>query len=306
MQRSRAQISRKSLSTALRAVLFAIVFLSAVIPSWAKRVVTDEEGRTVTLPDRVTRVISLTPSVTDTIYAVGGAPHLIAITNYTFYPPQASKEKPSIGDILSPSLERIASMRPDVVIAVSTLNSPDTVRGLERMGIPVYLVQGRGLAGVYRTVESVGRVLGREKEAAALVRQLREREQRIREQSQNARRPAVFLVLSIDPCITAGRGAFITEMIVAAGARSITEDLAQDWMRVSLEAMIPRKPEFLLMMMDAPFQLKDLQSRPGWNTMEAVRRGRLLRVDDRLQVPGPVAFDGLEQFARQLRAAERR
>ncbi len=285
---------------------FALVVLASAMPSWARRVVTDEEGRTVTLPDQVQRVISLTPSITDTIYALGGAPQLIAITNYTFYPPQAAKEKPSVGDILSPSLEKIATLRPDVVIAVSTLNSPDTVKGLERMGIPIFLVRGRGLAGVYRTVQSVGLVLGRQREATAVVEQLRGREQRIRAEGQKARRPSVFLVVSIDPCITAGRGAFISEMIEAAGARSITGDLSQDWTRVSLEAMIPRNPDYLLMMMDAPFQLKDLRSRAGWSTMDAVKQGRIIHLDDRLQVPGPVAFDGLEQFAKQLRAAEGR
>ena len=186
---------------------------------------------------------------------------------------------------------------------MSTLNSPDTIKSLERIGIPVFLIEGRGLAGLYRSVESIGRVLGREKEAEALAADLHAREQRVRAQA-NGTRPSVLLVLSINPCITAGHGAFISELITAAGARSVTDDINQDWIRVGVESLLPRKPDYLLAMMDAPFGLKDLQSKPGWNQLEAVRRGRIIHVDDRLQVPGPVAFDGMEEFARQLRAAE--
>jgi ABC-type Fe3+-hydroxamate transport system substrate-binding protein len=282
----------------------ALLLVCAAIPAWASRVVQDETGRDVKVPDRVQKVVSLTPSITNTIYSLGASSQLVAVTDYTQYPPEAAKQKPSIGDILHPSLERIAALKPDVVIAVATLNSPDTIKSLERIGIPVFLIDGRGLAGLYRSVESIGRVLGREKEATALAAELHAREQRIRAQARGASSPSVLLVLSINPCITAGHGAFISELIAAAGARSVTDDINQDWIRIGVESLLPRKPDYLLAMMDAPFGLKDLQSKPGWNQLEAVRKGRIIRVDDRLQVPGPVAFDGLEEFARQLRAAE--
>jgi ABC-type Fe3+-hydroxamate transport system substrate-binding protein len=283
-------------------VLLALLVCVAT-PGWASRVLKDETGRTVTLPDKVQRVISLTPSITNTIYSLGGASQVAAVTDYTQYPAEARK-KPSVGDILHPSLERIASLRPDVVIALSTLNSPDTIRNLERIGIPVFLVSGQDLAGVYRAIDSIGRVLGREKEALALSADLHAREERVRTESTKTRHPRVLLLLSINPCITAGHAAFISQMISAAGAVSVTDHIKQDWIRVSVESLLPTKPDYLIALMDAPFDLKQLQSQPGWSQLDAVRLGRILRVDDRLQVPGPVAFDGLEEFARQLRAAE--
>jgi len=283
--------------TALACAAMLLVFS---LPAWASRVVRDDLDRNVSVPDHVHRVICLTPSVTDTVYDIGAGADIAGITDYTHFPPQAAREKPSIGDILHPSLEKIASLHPDLAIGVATLNSSETVQGIERLGIPVFLVTDRGMAGLYHSILSIGRAMGREREAGSLVGQLRARERRVR--AQAGRGPSVFLVLSLDPCITAGRGAFITELISAAGARPITNDLPQDWLRVSLEAMISRKPDYVLVLNDSPFGLSEMRQRAGWNSLDAVRLGHVIRVDDRLQFPSPVAFDALENFARQIHA----
>jgi ABC-type Fe3+-hydroxamate transport system substrate-binding protein len=285
-------------------VFWIFGLLLAASYAFAARTIQDEAGRTVTLPDRVTRVISLMPSVTDTIYSLGASAQLVGITDFSQYPPQAAREKPSVGDILKPSLERIAALHPDLAIGVSTFNSPDTVRGLERIGIPVYLVNGRGIAGLYSSVTNIGRALGRDHEAALLVQKMKAREERIRAEARTGKHPRVLLVVQLDPCITAGRGAFITELIEAAGAISVTDDLAQDWLRVSVESIMARKPDYIMLMKSAPLELKDLRAKPGWNSMDAVKAGRVIRVDERLQVPSPVAFDALEELARQIKAVQ--
>lgn len=287
-----------------RAIAFVMLCLAVLcVPGWASRTLQDESGRTVILPDQVKRVITLTPSLTDTVYALGAASQLVGITAFSEYPPQAAKEKPSVGDILNPSIERIVQLRPDVVLAVSTFNSPETVKGIERVGIPVFLLSGRGLAGVYSTIASVGKVLGRDREATELSGKLKAREAKVREEAGSVNRISVFLTVQLEPCITAGRGAFVTELIELAGARSVTSDIAQDWSRASLEAIIPRNPDYVLIMKSAPFGLKDMQARAGWRSLEAVRKGRILYADDRLQIPGPSVFDGLEDLARQIEQA---
>ena len=286
------------LKTFCACAAFLLVFsLSAS----ATRLVQDELGRSVSVPDHVHRVICLTPSITDTVYAIGGGEDIAGITDYTHYPPQAAREKPSIGDILASVARenRLFASRPGN--RCCNLNSSETVQAIERLGIPVFLVTDSGLAGLYHSISSIGLAMGREREADLLVGQLRARERRVRSQAAQAGRgPSVFLVLSLDPCITAGRGAFITELISAAGARPITRDLAQDWLRVSLEAMISRKPDYVLVLKDSPFGLDEMRQRPGWNSLDAVRLGHVIRIDDRLQFPSPVAFDALEDFARQI------
>jgi len=148
--------------------------------------------------------------------------------------------------------------------------------------------------------------MGRERQAAALIADLRAREAKVRAQSAGKERPSVLLVLSIDPLITAGKNAFITQMIAAAGARSVTDDIQQDWTQMNVEAILPRKPDYILLMNAGPVSLKDMQRSAGWNSLEAVKRGRVIIVDDRIQIAAPVAFDGLEDFARQIHALQSR
>jgi len=195
-------------------------------------------------------------------------------------------------------------LHPDVVIGVASLNDAETIRGIERMGIPVFLVYASGLKGLYNSIASIGRALGREKQAADLISQLQARERRVRAQAASRNRPSVFLAISIDPCITAGHNAFITELLVAAGARPVTEDLPQEWINLNIETIIPRKPAYILLLKDSPFGLKEMREHAGWKSLEAVRMGRVIRIDDRLQYPSPVAFDALEGLAYQLRSAE--
>jgi iron complex transport system substrate-binding protein len=286
-----------------KAAACAVFLLALSLPAVALRMVADETGRKVMLPDHVHRIVCLTPSVADTLYSIGAGADIVGITDYTFFPPEV-RQKPSIGDILRPSLERIAMLHPDVVIGVAPLNSAETIRGIERMGIPIFLVNTIGLEGLYGSIESIGRAVGRDQGAAAVVAQLRARERKVRSQAANGTRPSVFLTISIDPCISAGHRAFITELLSVAGARSVTDDIAQDWINISIEAILSRKPDFVLLMRDSPFGLKELRDLPGWSSLDSVRMGRVIRIDDRLQYPSPIAFDALEDFARQLRSAE--
>jgi iron complex transport system substrate-binding protein len=289
-----------------RSALCVFFVLAFALPAAALRMVADETGHAVTVPDQAHRILCLAPSITDTVFAIGAGADVVGITDYTHYPPEALR-KPSVGEVLRPSLERIAMLHPDLAIGIAGFNDADSIRSIERMGVPVFLVNPSGLAGLYRSIGSIGRALGREADARALVARLREREHRVRQQAAAAAiRPTVFLAISLDPCITAGHGAFITDLIEAAGARSVTDDLTQEWIHLNIETIVARQPQFVLILKDAPFGLEQMRERAGWRALEAVRVGRVLRIDDRLQYPSPVAFDALEDFARQLRAAESR
>ncbi len=288
-----------------RSIGLCFLLALALAPcAWSARTERDDAGRTVVIPDHLRRIVCLAPSITDTVYALGAASAVVGITDYTYYPPEAARQKPSVGEVLRPSLEKIVSLRPDLVIAVPALNDPETIRGLERAGITVFLLNVSSLAELYRAITTLGTLLDHEKEATALDEQLRARENKVRAQWQNRNRPSVFLVLSMDPCITAGRNAFLTELIAAAGAHSVTEDLPRDWLQVNLEAIIPKNPDYILLMKGSPFGARVMQARAGWNSLAAVRNGRVLQVDDRIQYPSPVAFDALEDLARQIHAAQ--
>ncbi len=271
-------------------------------PLWAAHREVDDTGRSVAVPDAVHRIVSLSPSLTDIVYALGAQDDLVGITDYTDYPPEAARQKPSVGAIVNPSLERILALHPDIVLALPAFNGADTIAGLQHLGLPVFLFNTSNVSDIYRNIASVGRMLGREQQASALIAQLRSRQERIRQQSTGKIRPRVLVVVAIDPLITAGRGAFMTEMITAAGAESVTENIPQDWLQLNLEAVLPFKPDYIVLIQGGPVTLKAMQQQPGWNSLEAVQRGRIITVDNRIQIPSPVAFDGLEDLARQVHA----
>lgn len=271
---------------------------------WAAHVEKDDSGRVLTIPDNVHRLVCLAPSLTDIVYALGAQNELVGITDFTDYPPQASREKPSVGGIVNPSLERIVALHPDVVLALPAFNGSETIAALRRVNIPVVLFNTTNLNDIYRNIGTVGRVLGREREATALVAKLSARESAVRKQAAGKSRPGLLVVVTVSPLITAGRSAFITEMISAAGGRSVTEDVPQDWLQMDVESVLPRKPDYILLIKGGPVSLKMMQQQPGMRTLEAVQKQRIITVDSRIQIPSPAAFDGLEDLARQLRGVQ--
>src|SRR5258708_36136957 len=117
-------------------LILAVVLFSSVATG---RTVRDELGREMNVPDHPHRLICLAPSITDTIYALGAGAEIAGITDYTKYPPEA-KQKPSVGGVVNPSLERIVSLKPDLVLAIGDLNSLDLVRSIERFGFAVFVI----------------------------------------------------------------------------------------------------------------------------------------------------------------------
>jgi iron complex transport system substrate-binding protein len=267
--------------------------------SLASRVVTDETGRKVLVPDHPHRIVCLAPSVTDAVYALGAGQDVIAISDYTHYPPEALK-KPSVGSTLTPSVETILALKPDLVLGIHTPGQLQSADAITRLGVPIYFVDPQGISGILRSVTDFGQVLNRQPQAAQLVHSLEARIEAVRTRVQGKAPTRVFMPLWYDPIITIGRHAFITELIADAGGRSITDDLAQDWPQVSMEAVIARAPDNLLLVRDGKLTLDLLQNKPGWSTLAAVRERRTFFVDDSIDLPSPIAIQALEELARQF------
>lgn len=279
-------------------ILALILFLSA-LQAFAARTLTDELGRSVTIPDHPHRLICLAPSVVDDVYSLGAGADVVAVSDYTRYPAEA-RSKPSIGLPLNPSMETIVALHPDLVLGSGDSKTSDTLNTLGRLGIPVFMVSPHGIEGIYRSIESLGHALGRDTAAKELVAGLRRRELQIREHARN--KPAVNLLMPIwyDPIMTIGKYAYITDMISIAGGHSVTADIAQEWPQVSLEAVIARAPDALLLVRGSGMSLESVQSRPGWQSLPALRNHRIYYVGPEIELPSPVAFDALEELAKEL------
>ena len=283
-----------------RTLLVLTVLIAACLATaQASRVVTDETGRTVTVPDHPHRVICLVPSVTDTVFALGSGDDVVAVSDYTTYPPAALK-KPSIGSLVKPSIETILSFHPDLVVGTNIPGSTETADQLKSVGVAVYLLDPQGLSGVLRSVKSVGEVLNRIPQAAALDASLSRRIAAVKARTAGKPAPRVLVPVWYDPIITVGKHAFISEIIEAAGARSVTDDLTPDWPQISLEAVIARAPEALVLIRGGKIAIETLQKRPGWSSLPAIQQGKVYYVNNGIQDPSPVAIDALEELAREF------
>ncbi len=276
-----------------------MVLAGWILPAQASRVLTDESGRKVTVPDHPHRVICLLPSVTDTVFALGSGDDVVAVSDFTTYPPAALK-KPSIGSLVKPSIETILSFHPDLVIGTQIPGAAETATQLESVGIPVYLVDPRGLAGILHSVTTIGEALNRAKQAAALNASLERRIEAVRMRSAGKPAPRVLVPIWYDPIITIGKHAFITEIVETAGAKSVTDDLGPDWPQISLEAVIARSPDSLLLIRGGKIDISMLRKLPGWSALPAIQTGKVYYVDSGIQDPSPVAIDALEELAKEF------
>jgi len=284
----------------MRIPLGTITLLTSLaLPCFATRTVNDELGRTLEVPDRPHRVVCLVPSVVDIVYSLGAGADVAAISDFTKYPKEAL-EKPSIGLPLNPSIETIVALHADLALGTGDLNTLEFAGQLERLGIPVFMVDPHGIEGIYLSILSIGRALNREPDAKTLVARLRTRVDTVKARVSGKPRVRVFMAIWYDPVMTIGKRAFISELIEAAGARSVTDDIAQEWPEVSIETVVSRQPDTLLFASGSGITPDELKARPGWEHLKAVREGRIYYIDDRVQYPSPIAFDALDDLAKQF------
>jgi ABC-type Fe3+-hydroxamate transport system substrate-binding protein len=287
------------LKQTMQSVVLSLLTAALGPAAYAGRVLTDETGRRVTVPDHPRRVVCLMPNVTDSVFALGAADDVVAVSDYTTYPPEA-KRKPSVGSLIKPSIETIVSLHPDLVLGTQIPTSLETAAQLQALGIPVFFVNPHGLAGILRSIDSLGAALDREPQAASLHASLSRRIAAVRARVKGKPEPKVLVPVWYDPIVTVGKGAFITEIVETAGGESVTGDLPSEWPQVSLEMILQRKPDALVLLRGGKVSLDALASRPGWSTLEAVRKRKVYYVDEGIQEPSPIAIRALEELAAEF------
>lgn len=267
----------------------------------SNRWVIDETGRKVEVPVNPRRIVSLAPSVTETLYALDAGDRVVARTDYCDFPPQV-RQKPSIGGVINPNLEMIVSLRPDLVIGTPEINKIQVAEQLAHFRIPLYGVHARNLDDVLHSLEDLGVLLGASERATAVVRSLKARRDAVVQRVAGRPRPRILYLIWYHPINVPGKNSFITSLITLAGGQSISADLKQDWAQMSLEEIVRRDPEFILVPRsnEASPPLEQLKQWPGWNSTTAVRTNRVFEVRDDANHPSPRLFDALEEIAKIL------
>ena len=275
---------------------------SSTTPKESFRIVSDETGRTVRIPVPVRRVVSLAPSMTESMYALGMDDLLVGDTDYCDYPPAAAK-KHKVGGAINPSMEEIAALKPDVVLVTKGLNRLDTVQALERLGIATYATDPHTVDEIRSSVRKLAEVLGNSAAGETLDHELEQQEKSLRERLQNSQPKRVLFVVWTDPLISIGKQTFLADALTHAGAVSVVES-SQDWPQMSLEEMVHLQPEYLVFASGhseaVSRDVEALARRPGWDLLEAVKKRHFAVISDAVNRPAPRLFGAVEELARQL------
>ncbi len=260
------------------------------------REVFDDLGHSVKIPATVERAVSLAPNLTEIVFAVGAGDRLVGVTTYCNYPAQAQEIR-KIGDTINPNIETIIALKPQIVL-VSTASQIETfTRQLEQQNIAVFVTNPNGLDDIYKSVEKIGELFGRQENACQVVGNMQKRVADIQAKTNTVNRVTVFLQISKEPLVTVGKATFFTDLIERAGGISLTKDVATAYPRLSKETALALNPEAII--------LSDSEDNREPNDVfknsPAVKNGKVFRVDaDILSRPAPRIVDALELIARDL------
>jgi len=275
----------------------------AAAPAAGPRAVIDSRGQEVAVPAKVERIISLAPSNTEILFALGLGGKVVGVTNFCDYPEEARAIE-KVGDAFNVNVEKIVSLSPDLILAMGGMT--EVMARLEELGLAVVVLQPTDLESIYQTIELVGQVAGAEEAAQALVAALREKVETISERLADvAERPTVFYELdATDPAkpYTAGPGTWHDQFIRLAGGVNVAGEVDMPWVQFSAEEIIAQDPT-IIVLGDANYGVTagDVAQRAGWEVIAAVRKGAVYPIDDNLiSRPGPRVVEGIEALARIL------
>lgn len=263
---------------------------------------TDALGRTVTVAKRPERIVSLAPSNTEILFALGLGERVVGVTDYCDYPPEA-KAKEKVGGFKDPSVEKVVALRPDLVLATGGIQR-EVVAQLEKVGVPVFVLDPHTMDEVPAGIRTVARLAGAAAEGERVAAGLEARVKAVRDRTAGipeAARPPVFYEVWPDPLMTAGPGSFAHDMIALAGGRNVAAGTAQPYPKFSMEELVAADPAVIITPFEETAKALADGRRPGWRGLRAVRDGRVAVVNqDLTSRPGPRLVDGLEAMARAI------
>jgi iron complex transport system substrate-binding protein len=266
------------------------------------RMVTDEVGRRVMIPADVRRIVSLAPNLTETLYALGVQDRLVGDTNYCDVPPEA-KTKPHVGAPLSPSIEAIVGLRPDLVLATTSINRRETVDALAHLGVPVYTTDPHTVRAMVASFGRLADLMGAPQQGTELVSHLDARLNGLHARLADLPPVHVLFVVWLEPLITIGQNTFIADALRWAGAQSDVLS-RQNWPQLSFEEVVRLDPEYIVIAGshegEGPRTLANLRGRAGWKDLQAVQAGHLAIISEEIDRPAPALIDAIEQLAKQL------
>ncbi len=267
--------------------LFCLFFTSAAFSYELK----DDLGNTWQFDSPPARIISLAPSLTESLFAIGAGPQIVGVTEYSDFPEEA-KKLPRVGG-LNLQYEVIVSLHPDVLIGDPALTGK-SLEKLRALNLKAIALRTQKVEDIPGTLNKLGEITGHEKEARQVANDLQQKMNQIVSQTSSLPRPRVFLEVWDHPLMTTGSDTFLGELIQMAGGQNVAEGIAEAWGQISEEVVIQKDPEIVLLLTT---KKQDLLKRPAWQKTTAAKTGRIYELNrDLFSHPSPRIVEALQQL----------
>lgn len=272
----------------MKKIILSLIFLFII---WAKA-------------DASQKYISLAPSTTEILFALGLNEDIVGVSSYCDYPPEA-KYKTKVGDFSHPNMEKIVSLRPDYVFCTGLEQAP-VIAELKRLKLNVYVADPANIEELIKSIQEIGKITNREDQAARLISSMEDDIKKVREITElipQGKKVKVFVEIWHEPLMTAGSGSFVDEMVTLAGGINIAHEVKRPYSYFSAEKVINLNPGcIILAYMDKESPLRLVEKRFGWDKIDAVRNKRVFNDIDpaKLLRPGPRITQGLKEIQEKL------
>jgi iron complex transport system substrate-binding protein len=289
-------------------ILLALVAACSPRPAPHAISITDDWGRPVALAAPAARIVSLSPATTEILFALGLGPRVVGRTRFGDWPP-AARAVAEVGNGIGPNVEAVAARRPDLVVLYASAANRGAVDRLTALGIPSVVLKLDLASDVRRAARAIARLAGVPAAADSLIARFDSSLRAVAARAAPAagRRPRLYVDAWPSPPMTVGRGSYLSEVIRAAGAENVFDDIGASSATVSLEAVVARDPDVVLVPTIDTLHPPDLAGRPGWSAVRAVREGRVLVVDANLyDRPSPRMPLAAADLAARLSRLERK
>ncbi len=290
VQADEAEMTRRQ-----QGILTGMPFMANVTP----RTFVDDLGRKIFLAKAPRRVVSLAPSITEILYAIGLNDEIVGVTEFCDYPPEA-KQKAKIG-YAQPNIEAIVTLEPDLVLAPRAFLRADLLAKLEQLKVTIFVVDPESFEEIPSRIQTVGRILNRSTAADGVAMAMRQRIAAIRNKMEAVAQVRVLYVLNSQPLITVGPGSYIHQVINVAGGSNIASQTTVPYPHLNMEAVLKEDPEIIIFPIGNAEGISLTEQREWlrWTSLSAVKQGRLHQISaDILNRPGPRIVEGLETLAR--------
>ncbi|RCW50304.1 ABC transporter substrate-binding protein [Paenibacillus prosopidis] len=258
----------------------------------------DDTGTEVTFEQAPTKVVTLVPSETEAIYAIGSGEQVVGVDEYSNYPEEAAS-KPKVGDMTT-NIEAVTALNPDLVLASSSMNT-EAITKLRELNITVFASDPLTYDAVIAKIETLGKIMNKLTEAAAVADNMRTAKQQVTDAVKNAEKKKVYLEFS--PGWSVGTGTFLDELLTLAGGQNIAS-AKQGWFEISAEEVITQNPQLIIypaLKEDPNPIVVGIESRPGWDVIDAVKNKQMHAVtEDPLVRVGPRLADGLLELVKVI------